>query len=133
MAVAVALAGCSAVSSQAPETREAITTDVSPSSSVAPSPAALREQTTFTLCAEGSYASYAVFRDRSKTKTVKPGSCETTTFPPEHDTTHRADLYGIDPTSGRAFLIGTDWWGIDYDAKVRTTGTAMKPDWFGHD
>lgn len=127
LVVVLGLTGCSAAAEQGSDDRPATT------GTLAASPAVAKEQTTFTLCSQGSYASYAVFRDRSRTATVKAGACATTTFPPEHDSTHRADLYGVDPDSGTAFLIGTDWWGTDYDAKVRTTGTAMSPDWFGHD
>ncbi|MFG1924094.1 hypothetical protein [Cryptosporangium sp. NPDC048952] len=80
------------------------------------------------LCARGSYPTYAVFRDGSRTTTVTPGNCTTTTFDPD-DGAHRADIYGVDSALNRSFLVGTDWFGSDYDARLQTTGTPDRPDW----
>ncbi|GAA0260577.1 hypothetical protein [Cryptosporangium japonicum] len=118
------VAACSSSPSESPEPSSAAQQQVS----AAASPTGTRYGARFTLCARGSYASYAVFRDKSRSQTVPPGQCTTKAFALE-DGPHRAHLYGIDADLDRAFLIGTDWFGSDYDANLQTTGTPANPDW----
>jgi hypothetical protein len=120
------LAACSSTPREAPEPSSAAQQQISASASA--SPTGTRYGSRFTLCARGSYASYAVFRDKSRSQTVTPGKCTTKAFALE-DGPHRAYLYGIDAGLDRAFLIGTDWFGSDYDANLQTTGTPADPDW----